>query len=190
MNTQSSRIAEVLAEWQKAVADAKLKREARQAAEADYKAAIAEWREACRVWAEEWTAKLWQPWELSEVRYVPLRMPADFDYQFAVDGGLIEKVVVLNDIADCVAVGANLTEVKSYDGRVSEIVIGAFLDVHVIKCDAPSTTDVLAYHRHYSEGGYVVNVPAFVAEQPGPAPEKPATPEGVREIYKDEEIPF
>lgn len=174
MNTQSSRIAEVLASM---------------AMEA-YRTEIAEWREACRAWAEEWTAKLWQPWELTKVRYTPLRMPADFDYEFATEGGLIEEVAVLNEIADCVAVGANLTEVKSYDGRVSEIVIGAFLDAHVIVCDAPSTTDALGYHRHYSEGGYVVNVPAIVAEQPDPAPKKPATPEGVREIYNNEEIPF
>lgn len=170
MNTQSSRIAVVLAS---------------KAMEA-YKAEIVAWQAACQAWAEAETAKLWKPWELVKVRYVPLSMPVDFDYSYE----WVQEVAVLNDIADCVAVGANLTEVKRRDGSVSEIVIGAFLDAHVISCDMASTTELLAYHRHYSAGGYVVNVPAAVVEQPAPAPEKPATPEGMREIHVDEDMPF
>lgn len=183
-----------LAEWRANVAIEQIKNKRREeqrakdaAARAEYDRQMAEWQAACEVWAEQEEARLWQPWTLWKVRYVPFDVSlihADFDddnYQ-----ELIQEIYTLDDpkyIAQQRAV-VSLRRVKD-DGTVTNgYAIACFLDAEPIHYNSPETN----HHRCYWAGGYVVCVPPFVTEELVAAPVRPAFLP-IREVQADD-LPF
>lgn len=120
--------------------------------------------DASRVWAEEWTNRLWLPWAAWRVRYVPA-FPVELDeYQ----PPLLHEVVV-----DRLQQGETYTEI-TMDGQLRSIIIWAPLDAREERFhERPSIEQAWRYHRHYydARGQYVVNVPPHVVSEPPPPPQ-------------------
>jgi hypothetical protein len=140
-------------------------------AEKEYEVRLDAWREECRVWAEEWTAKLWAPWHVWKIRYGAY--DAFFAAAAAEQEWPIETIYTLDepgDIVDAMRPVA-LVEMVDYFGKVTAgFALATFLDGVRVDYGEPSVTDRLCHHRQHWAGGYVVNVPAHVLEEPVAAP--------------------
>lgn len=165
--------ANVAAQAQKAATEERARLE-RVAAEKDYEVKLDAWREECQVWAETETARLWQPWHVWRVRYVAY--DALFSAAAAEEMAPIEVVYTLDEPTDIVNEmrPVALVERVEVDGEVKAgFALATFLDGIRVDYGEPSVTDSLKHHRSYWAGGYVVNVPAFVLEEPVAAPACP-----------------
>lgn len=144
---------------------------------ADYEAALAEWRAACRAWAEEETARLWQPWHVWKVRYVAY--DALFSAAAAEEQAPIETVYTLDEPGDIVRAmtPVALVDRVDVDGKVTAgFALATFLDGVRVDFALANVASGMRFHRTYHAGGYCVNVPAFMLEGPAPAP-APVRPE-------------
>ena len=145
-----------------------------------YKQQLELWRKLCWAWAENETARLWAPWTVWEVRYVQTCAVAPT----AERKGLIQTIHTLDAPQDFERTKEFYSvDSVSYSGSVTDgFVFAAFLDAKPIHYNEPCVEHHLAYHRVFSAGGYVVNVPAWEMEDPIPAPVKlvaPASVEGM-----------
>jgi hypothetical protein len=146
----------------------------------EYAEVAAKQAEAARLWAEAWTDALWQPWSGWLVRYAPVGA-GNVDAQ-SCDNGLIQQVLVLDDLATVVAEspGAAVRAV-SWAGRAYDLVIGAFLDAEPVEFETPRIEEELAYHAHSrvvtDSGWYYVNTPPTATERPLAPPECMTWPE-------------
>lgn len=183
-----------LVEWRANVArdQAESKRREEQRAEAaaaraEYDRRIAEWRAACAVWAEQEQARLWQPWTLWKVRYVPFDMSlihAEYDEESSPE--FIQEIYTLDDPAYIASQRAvvSLRRVKG-DGTVTPgYAIACFLDAEPIHYNEPTAN----HHRCYRAGESVVCVPPFVSEMPVAAPVRPVYPSSIE--LESEDSPF
>lgn len=139
---------------------------------------------ACEVWARTETDRLWRPWATWQVRYAPLGYPGRVNADD--DAGLI--VTILAWPSDTFAANAR-AGVTAYldmrfaagepvptvepDGRLTQIVFGAFLDATPRVFQTPSVTEQLRYHRATCANGWWVNVPPIVTEAVAAAPRPP-----------------
>lgn len=166
-----------VAEEQRRVQVATARKAAYEKAKAEYEEKREAWWDACKAWAEQETARLWQPWTLYKVRYTPWHAQASVE---DVERFPIETIYVLEAPEDIVN-GANpvakVTRVTWEGEIVDEFAIATFLDSTPIVYGAlPDVGETLDFHRHYWAGGFVVNVPAFVLEEPIAAPVAPQPP--------------
>lgn len=126
------------------------------------------WVNACRAYAEQWTALLWAPWNATELRYVAFGCPAAPD----VDDGYIQSIVVatsLTMITQCLV----HTQIDRYGNR-SQFACGAFLDATPIDFDEPWIGKRLDYHCSLPVGDFWINIPSHEPRRPDqPAPDRP-----------------
>lgn len=172
-----------VAAWQREQAEREERRRQAEAAEAAYQEAIAGWKEACRAWAEAETAMLWEPWHVWRVRYVAYN--ASFAAADAEEMAPIETVYMLDEPVDVVNAmrPVALVDRVEFDGEVKPgFVLATFLDGVRVDYNAPTIEEKLRHHRAYWAGGFVVNVPAHVLDEPTPAPVRPERVEQAPEI--------
>lgn len=164
-------------EWAAAKEQQRIQQEANKVAKVEYERAMTEWRQACWAWAENETARLWQPWALWEVRYVPACPVAVRDED---RDDLIVTISTLDAPQDFVLSKTfYCVDMVSSRGQVTEgFTFATFLDAKPIHYTEPDVNHHLAHHRSFSAGGYVVNVPAYELEDPIAAPVEPVCPEG------------
>ncbi len=147
----------------------------REAAEKEYEVKVDAWQEECRGWAERETARLWRPWHVWKVRYVAY--DALFAGAAAEEAAPIETIYTLDEPSDIVGSMHPVAPVDMVDyfGKVTPgFTLATFLDGVRVDYTAPRLDGGLLHHRSYHAGGYTVNVPAFVLEEPAPAPAMPA----------------
>lgn len=152
---------------------------------ADYAMRMQAYQEACRQWAETETARLWKPWTLWAVRYVPAWAGTQ-DVECPDD--LIQEIFVLDSPEYFLRPGllCRVCKVGEFNGKVTEdFTFVGFLDAYPIAHAFSTIEQALPHHRTYSAGNYFVNVPALETEQPAPAPEKPELPDGVPLVDND-----
>lgn len=134
---------------------------------------------ACRLWVEAQTARLWRPWSAWLVRYTPifsqtvvveLRLRDDDGEEIDLSDILIREVMVLGDRPG----GQSIVPIVHKDGRRDDLFIGALLDARRVRFDAPSISQHLDYHRTFYAGGFCVNVPPEIDEDP---PDPPSAPD-------------
>jgi len=152
--------------------------EAAEAASVAYVSELAAWQQQCKAWAIEETKKLWVPWTIWEVRYVPSRSVVESEEP----DDLIQTIWTLDAPGDFGRVnGFYSVDSVLRTGRViPDFAFAAFLDATPIHYRQPCITEHLAHHRGYDAGGYWVNVPAFVLDVPDPAPVEPTRPSNYR----------
>lgn len=177
-----------LAEWRTNVLRAQEEEKRREekradeaAAWAEYRRQVEEWQAACAVWAEQENARLWQPWALWKVRYVPFDVSlihTEYDEERVPE--FIQEIYTLDDPAYIAKQRAvvSLRRVKG-DGTVTPgYAIACFLDAEPIYYNEPTSN----HHRCYWAGESVVCVPPFVSEEPEPGPARPKMPKEVEDI--------
>lgn len=156
-----------------------------KALKADYAMRMQAYQEACRQWAEAETARLWKPWNLWAVRYVPAWAGTQ-DVECPDD--LIQEIFVLDSPEYFLRPGllCRVEKVNEHNGKVTEdFTFVGFLDARPIFHAFSTIEQALPHHRVYHSGNYVVNVPALEVETPAPAPEKPERPDGVSLFDED-----
>lgn len=138
------------------------------------------WQEAGRLWAEEWTTRLWRPVSLWRVRYAPMLRPVDYD---AETNDLIKSFVTSTNPAfvvrshACVAVHS--------DGEMGDFYFGAFLDAVRVPQEERTITGWMVYYRSHRWGQWFVNVPFDEELRPPRAPDAPEWPQFVADRRPD-----
>lgn len=178
--------AERAAEKKEAVATEREKRAAEvmekvRSVAAEHLAAVEDYDERCRRYAEEKAGAYFFGWTAQEVRYCPgftaeaisaLAGSARYyggetgdEYAGAYDAvsnALVQKVVALNvrpaSLADHEP-GAYLFDQLRFDGTRSPLVIGALLDVTELSFPEHDATESMSYHRSVPVGRFYVNLP-------------------------------
>ncbi len=109
---------------------------------------------ACREWAEKWSAQLYHPLELSEIRYVPIgrvQPGANDDV-----GELLGKLIVLEDAAAIARLSPGvIVSSVGEDGVVTKRIVGAFLDGRTVATAVqPDITKRPKYRPHWKAGRF------------------------------------
>lgn len=146
---------------------------------AEQLAAVEDYDERCRRYAEEKAGAYFFGWTAQEIRYCPgftaeavsaLAGSAAYyggetgdEYAGAYDAvsnALVQKVVALNVRAAAEhEPGAYLFDRLGYNGTRTTLVIGALLDATELSFPAHDATESMAYHRSVPVGRFYVNVP-------------------------------
>lgn len=114
-----------------------------------------------RDWAQDQTALLWEPWGAWLVRTT-----AD-GAQPNEDGDLYtEEHLVLDDVEEWRGKPNEAVQVATKQGRLEIALMGAFIGATMQNFEEESITERLPYHRSFQCGGFWVNVPPYIEEDP------------------------
>lgn len=132
----------------------------------EYSALWESYQERCRIWANDWTAQLWEPWELYRVRYTAIQGEPypEIETIYCMDNPL-DIVMTLHDNKTAEV------DVVEMGGTVTMLTIASFLDAKQVCMEGPTILLAWDYHRSYKAGNYYVNVPAWDLREPQGAPE-------------------
>ncbi len=146
---------------------------------AAYVTAMTQWRADLKEWAKKETTRMWKPFSVTYVRYVPIGYAGSTDEDIDVIQGVYCIGTLEEVVAKAMEPGAIL---EVYDcGAIKKKAIGAFLDAETAATyttEPPAIDSYVRFSKEFYVGGVCINMPPFTTEQPTGCPVRPVSPDG------------
>lgn len=146
---------------------------------AAYATAMTQWRADLKEWAQKETSRMWKPFSVTYVRYVPIGYAGSTDEDIDVIQGVYCIGTLEDVVAKAMEPGAIL---EVYDcGAIKKKAIGAFLDAETAATyttEPPAIDSYVRFSKEFYVGGVCINMPPFTTEQPTGCPVRPTNPDG------------
>ena len=146
---------------------------------AAYAAAMEQWRADLKEWAQKETSRMWKPFSVTYVRYVPIGYAGSTDEDIDVIQGVYCIGTLEDVVAKAMEPGAIL---EVYDcGAIKKKAIGSFLDAETAATyttEPPAIDSYVRFSKEFYVGGVCINMPPFTTDTPTGCPVRPTNPDG------------